>query len=134
MSFKWNDALISKMKSAVSDGVEDATTEVYEEVLRLVQDTPKTGKIYKNRLHKNAVHQASAPNESYANETGNALKNTKTKVVKYTGTVTGAYEYALALELGTQKMAPRPTIGRALLNKRKDLVKIISTPLSKVLR
>lgn len=133
MVLVWNDKLVSRMLEAVDDGVVDATQEVYDETLRLVLDTPKTGNIYRNRLHKNATHQASAPNESFANETGNALKSTKTEFKKYEGVISADYEYALALELGTVKMAPRPTLTRALLYKRKDLANIISRPLKKVL-
>lgn len=131
MAVKWNDTLVKRCISAAEDGVSDATNAVYEEVLRLVLDTPKSGKIYKR---KGRNHQASAPNESYANDTGNALNNTKHDSKKLVGEVVGNYEYALALELGTQKMAPRPTIGRALNNLSKSIPKIMASPITKVLK
>lgn len=133
MTVKWNHGLVKRIKLAAEDGIVDATTEVYEEILHLVQDTKKSGFVYAHYSHK-GVHQASAPNESYANETGNALKNTKTKEKGLIGEISANYEYALALELGTKRIAPRPTLRRALDNKRKDLHKIVSKPISKVLK
>lgn len=132
MTVKWNHGLVKRIKLAAEDGIVDATTEVYEEVLHLVQDTKKSGRVYKKTNGRQ--HQASAPNESYASDTGNALRNTKTKEKNLVGEVSADYEYALALELGTRKMAPRPTLRRALDNKRKDLHKIVSRPISKVLK
>lgn len=132
MAVKWNTTLVNKIRSAASDGVSDAVDEVYEEVLRLVQDTPKSGRIYKKKNGRQ--HQASAPGESFANDTGNALLKTKKKNQRFSGEVSGDYPYALALELGTQKMAPRPTLGRALENKIPELTNIVSKPIKEVLR
>lgn len=131
MAVKWNTNLVNSIHSAAQDGIVDATDAVYEETLRLVLNTPKSGRIYKRG---NRVHQASAPNESFANDTGNALRNTKKKEMKLVGEISADYEYALALELGTQKMAPRPTLGRALENKTKELPKIVSKPIQEILK
>lgn len=134
MAFKWNDRLVSQMFEAVKDGVSDATTEVYEEVLHLVQDESKTGRIYKKPNGR--VHQASAAGQSYASDTGNALKNTRQleKDRGLVGEISADYEYALALEMGTTKMAPRPTLRRALQNKSKQLPQIMSNELKKLLK
>ena len=131
MAVKWNNVLVNKIRSAASDGVSDAVDSIYEETLRLVQDTQKSGRIYKKKNGRQ--HQASAPGESYANDTGNALLNTNKKHNKLSGEVVGDYEYALALELGTQKMAPRPTLGRALQNLVPSLTDIVSKPIKDVI-
>lgn len=133
MTVVWNNKLVDQIRLAGEDGIVDAVEEIYEETLRLVLDTSKSGKVYKN-YRTGGVHQASAPNESFANMTGNALKNTNKKAVKMEGEVVAAYEYALALELGTPKMAPRPTLGRALQNTIPNLTKIVSKPIQKVLK
>ena len=132
MVFKWNDALVSKMYRSVETGVDSAVEEVYKETFHLVLNTPKTGRLYKRKGGR--VHQASAPGESFANDTGNALRNMKKERRKYVGEVVADYEYALALELGTEKMAPRPTLSRALQNQSQFLTSIVSKPLKDVLK
>ena len=91
MAVKWNTNLIKKVQSAAEDGIVDAVDAVYEETLRLVLDTPKSGKIYKRY---GRTHQASAPNESFANQTGNALLNTQKQTNGMSGEIVAAYEYA----------------------------------------
>lgn len=84
---------------------------------------PKTGKIAKSKHRKSTktktyIHQASAPGEFPAADTG-ALHQSITSVQTKDGpdvfrNETGANTpYAIMLELGTSKMAPRPFMGRA---------------------
>jgi len=76
---------------------------------------PKTGRVYKSKHRKGATHQASAPGEYPAADSGELHQSiTHTDAsggdrLRYeigTNTPHGTY-----LELGTSKMAPRPFMG-----------------------
>ena len=76
-------------------------------------DPPKTGRIYKSLHRKGAVHQASAPGEFPAADSGRLHQSITTTVVQDDNTRTAVETaantpYAIPLELGTSKMAPRP--------------------------
>lgn len=60
-------------------------------------------------------HQASAPGESPANETGKLADSIRTqRVDSLTSMVTVGAEYGADLEFGTTKIEPRPFIGPAI--------------------
>lgn len=121
MSVKFNKRIWPNIVNAAKDSINDSVELIYKDIVYLVKDTPKTGRIY---VRPNGVHQASAPGEPFANDTGNALLNTK----KYKengglrGRVAGEAEYARSLELGTSKMQPRPVFRPAVARKSKDIV------------
>jgi HK97 gp10 family phage protein len=79
---------------------------------------PKTGRIYPSKYRKGAMHQASAPGEFPAADSGRLhqslttapVENGPQRFVVQTGANT---PYATHLELGTAKMAPRPFMGPA---------------------
>lgn len=125
MAYKFNAKMWANVHEAAKDAVADSVNLVHEEILHLVQDTAKSGRVYKHRGHGGA-HQASAPGEPFANETGNALLNTKTYEENggLTGRVAGEAEYAGYLELGTSKMEPRPVFRPAINNKEKEIVNV----------
>lgn len=92
---------------------------------------PKTGRIYPSKHRKGAFHQASAPGEFPAADTGR-LHQSLTTVETKTGpevfeVQTGANTpYATMLELGTSKMAPRPFMGPSFdqtLEKNKERIR-----------
>lgn len=75
----------------------------------------RTGKLYPRG--KTETHQASAPGEAPAPDTGTLRRSTQIEVFSGPsprGVVTVNAEYAAALELGTEKMAPRPFLSRVL--------------------
>jgi HK97 gp10 family phage protein len=104
-------------------GVLKAANEVRNEVLRLIQQTPKTGRLYQRR---GVTHQASAPGEAPASDTGNLVRNITVEVDPsiMSATVVSNDAYAELLEFGTTKMAPRPYM-RAALDSMKDTIEDI---------
>lgn len=75
---------------------------------------PGTGRIYTRS--KSVEHQASAPGEPPAADTATLKKRIEVEVIRGTNEVRGIIsantEYAAALELGTEKMRPRPYLSR----------------------
>lgn len=74
---------------------------------------PKTGKVYRSKSRKGATHQASAPGEFPAADTGRLHQSitsiqTQSGPDVYRNETAANAPYAIALELGTSKMAPRP--------------------------
>ena len=90
-------------------------------------DPPKTGRIYKSRHRKGAVHQASAPGEFPAADSGRLHQSITTAVVQNDDTrvavETGANTpYALAMEYGTSRIEPRPFMGPSF-NEHREAIK-----------
>lgn len=81
----------------------------------MVMDGQKSGRIYRRR---GAEHQASAPGEAPASDTGRLVQSGHTEVLTegqiVRGRVTWSTAYALKLEVGTEKVAPRPFVRPAL--------------------
>ncbi|MBL4800146.1 MAG: hypothetical protein JKY50_22335 [Oleispira sp.] len=120
MSIRWNKKIWSSVRKEVRKQIVKETEAVSTEATRLVLETSKTGNLY----HRNTItHQASAPGEPFASDTGNALNLIQTRYEDdyFTGIVNAGAEYAAALEFGTEKMEPRPTMRPALENRRKNI-------------
>lgn len=91
----------------------------------LIKNPPKTGRIYKS-------HQASAPGEAPANQTGRLMKSQKYTVHSAFEMEAGATAvskkgkpYPRFLENGTSRMLPRPFIGRTANEIEFDVIKIL---------
>jgi HK97 gp10 family phage protein len=76
---------------------------------------PKTGRIYPSRGRKGAKHQASAPGQPPAADTGELHTSITSPETSKPGTIRfepGAdTPYAEGLEFGTSKIEPRPFMG-----------------------
>jgi HK97 gp10 family phage protein len=92
---------------------------------------PKTGRIYPSKYRKGAFHQASAPGEFPAADSGRLHQSLTTvptengpdRYVVQTGANT---PYATHLELGSARMAPRPFMGPSFdetLEKNKERIR-----------
>lgn len=83
-----------------------------EAQLKVTLSTPGRGRAYPRG--KNAVHIASAPNDPPAPDTGRERASVTHEVVVSRDAVTAREsintQYALALELGTDTIAPRPAL------------------------
>jgi HK97 gp10 family phage protein len=89
---------------------------VEKEAKESIAGGPKTGRLYKRRR---VVHQASAPGEAPASDTGRLLNSINARPVQ--GELAaevkaggGIVKYARMLEFGTPRMAARPFLFRAL--------------------
>ncbi len=83
-----------------------------------IMDGPKTGKVYK--IGK-VEHQASAPGEAPATDTGNLVNSIGSERVKPMLHRVNVYaEYAAHLEYGTTHMAARPFLQPSFEEQRDD--------------
>jgi len=88
-----------------------------------IMNPPKTGRYYK---HGNVIHQASAPGEAPATDTGNLVGSGYTKKVADSDYETGfTAEYAAPLEFGTPRILPRPYLRPAVEAVRDQFVSAI---------
>jgi HK97 gp10 family phage protein len=130
MPVSWTpEVVIDAARRASLRGVTRAAEVVREEAIRLIKEGPKTGRLYRRR---SVTHQASAPGEPPASDTGNLVRGITVEIdsQKLTARVASTAEYASALEFGTPKMEPRPYMRVALENKRKEVAEILQAELS----
>ena len=126
MTVNFNDAaIIARVRLGAARGIVAATEAVRSEAIRLVLSPPKTGRTYRRR---GVEHQASAPGEAPASDTGRLAASIRTSydLDAIVGTVTASTAYAAALEYGTPRMAPRPYMRVALANKRSDIAALVA--------
>lgn len=133
MAVKLRRGFEASIKKAAIVGVKEATKAVHEEVLDLIHNTAKSGRIY---VRNGIAHQASAPGQPYASDTGYAVSRNDYVIEDggLTGTIYGAAEYAGYLEFGTEKMQPRPVFGPALSNKSEEVETIIKSRVDSAIR
>ena len=87
---------------------------VAADVKESIQRGPKTGRLYPRG--RGRVHQASAPGEAPATDTGTLASRvfSQTHENGRTASVFSDVDYAGTLERGNEKIAPRPYFGPAL--------------------
>ena len=104
----YSAALRAKLSAIVKSTAQDVKAQAVVEITQ----GEKSGRIYSQHGVK---HQASAPDESPANDTGNLINSIS---VENTGELTSVVNvgapYGLYLEVGTVHVSPRPFISPAL--------------------
>lgn len=134
MTVNWNgSSVIQKIRGATVTALVRGTEAIREEAVTLINTGPKTGRIY----HRGGVsHQASAPGENPAGDTGQLANSITTSVdaAALTGTVGIGAAHGKFLEYGTRNMAPRPFARVALIHKSPEVTKDIADEISKVLK
>lgn len=130
MPVEWHgEEVIARIRAAAMRGVVIGSELVKSEAVRLILSPPKTGRIYRR---KGAEHQASAPGEAPANDTGRLAGSIDAKYEpeKLTGIIGAHTDYAAYLEYGTSKMEPRPYMRPALMNKKDEVEKAVQDEVS----
>lgn len=121
MTLEWRGPeVLQAVAQAAFRGVVRGTESVKTRMVERIQQPPKTGRIYK----RNTVeHQASAPGESPASDTGRLAQSVTTSYdpSRIAGYVNVSTEYAAALEFGTPRIAPRPYARVSLAEKAKEI-------------
>lgn len=133
MTVEWHgDELMAKVRAAAMRGVVRGTEAVHEEATSLILDGEKTGRIYRRR---GVEHQASAPGQAPASDTGRLVQSGRTSYDKaeVSGTAQWSTDYAEYLEHGTEKMEPRPFARPALANKKDEIAADIADEIKAVL-
>lgn len=121
MPVDWHgDEVIAAVRRGAFRGVVEATELVIGEATRLIVSTPKSGRIYRRR---GIAHQASAPGEAPATDTGRLVQSGRAVYdqANLLGLATWSTQYAPYLEFGTENMAPRPFARPALMNMREQI-------------
>lgn len=131
MSVNWNDdAVMARFSRAADIGVARGIRIIETEAVRRIVEGPKTGRLYQRR---GVVHQASAPGESPASDTGR-LVNSRTVedfVGQQRSRLTFRTAYALMLEVGTAKMEARPYARPAVMDKMGEVQNAVSDEIRK---
>lgn len=130
MTVQWfGPAVLTKVRGGVVTGLQRGVEAVHSEATSLILNTPKTGRWY-------GKHQASAPGEPFASDTGDLLASATTAVDAnaLTANLNYSSDHAQIMEYGSAKVAPRSYARPALMNKRGDVLADIADEISKAFR
>ena len=119
-----NFAAIGEQMAREIDVVCESTAlDIQARAQMAIMNPPKSGRIYRRG---NVAHQASAPGEAPATDTGALVNSAYTKKLADADYETGfTVEYAAALEFGTPKIEPRPYLRPAVEAVRKAFIAAI---------
>jgi HK97 gp10 family phage protein len=130
----WNATpVLQRLALAANVGVFRGTEAVRNTAIAKVNNPPKTGREYRRR---GVTHQASAPGEAPATDTGRLVGAARTEYdrANLSGRVIFATAYAAALEFGTQRMAARPFLRNSLAENRAAIREAIREEMAAALR
>jgi hypothetical protein len=97
----------AEIRKLVEDEIRKSTFRVQSAAVKRIQRGPHTGRIYE-KDNPRRTHQSSAPGQPPQSDTGRLAASIETQVDGLTGYVFTRVEYGSDLEMGTQKIAPRP--------------------------
>jgi len=120
-------SISDKGKQLVQHAVFKSVADVEKEAKKSVQRGSPSGIVYQ-RYNPKRTHQASAPGQPPASDTGFLANNIKRKMDNDNmgGEVGSRSTYSKFLEFGTSKMLPRPYMFPALEKNRKKIKQRIS--------
>lgn len=100
------DGATDSHKAGLRNALHDIGELFKREQARILTTGPKTGRVY---LRSGRNHQASAPREAPASDTGRLVRSANYRVSSWRSMTVGEKApYAVYLEEGTFKMRPRP--------------------------
>lgn len=104
--------LNANINKGVNQGLSAIGLIVQNHAKQALQKPPKTGKLRKKRRNKNVVHQASAPGEAPATDTGALVDSIQMDVSENSQSVTisALTNYAAALEFKMNRPFLRPAV------------------------
>jgi HK97 gp10 family phage protein len=112
----------------VADVVNGTSLNIQQYAIKSIQRGTKSGIVYE-KTSPRRTHQASAPGEAPASDTGALWKNITAEIDGKQAAITSNAEYSAALEFGTERIRPRPFMVPAMEKARpkfeKDLQKIV---------
>ena len=109
----YGDQILARVRAGANRGVAAWIGLVEQRAVDLINNPPKTGRVYTRRGVK---HQASAPGEPPATDFGTLVNARRIDLMpeRSAARLTFTAAHAPHLQFGTRKMAPRPFADRAL--------------------
>jgi HK97 gp10 family phage protein len=101
----------------VADVVNGTAQNIRTTAIRSIQRGSKSGVVYQ-KYAPNRTHQASAPGQAPASDTGRLANSITADIEGKRATVTAGTEYAAPLEFGTRDIEPRPFMVPAMEQER----------------
>lgn len=129
--------LEAEVERAINDTLKGCAQIVANDAKQSVARGPKTGRIYTTRFARNrstgrifpvgtrVPHQASAPGEAPATDTGKLVGSIVADAKDGVATVEARSAYALWLEYGTRYMLPRPFLLPAFERNRERCANVL---------
>ena len=101
----------------VADVVNGTAQNIRTTAIKSIQRGTKSGVVYQ-KYTPNRTHQASAPGQAPASDTGRLANSITADIDGKQATITAATEYAAPLEFGTRDIQPRPFMVPAVEQER----------------
>ena len=151
MTVKWNSKkILGRVEEAIARGLFISAEMVRTRAIESILNDPKTGEIYTTLFFTigkgegrivipygtRPAHQASAPGEAPASDTGTLVNSITTTIQReqLTATVSVHSIVGKYLEFGTDRMAPRPFMRPALDQSAKQIKETIVKEVRTVLK
>jgi HK97 gp10 family phage protein len=115
---------------AVTQAVQIAAQAIRGNAQKSIQSGPKTGRVYE-KYKPSRTHQASAPGQAPATDTGILWNSIVANISGKTAEVIANAEYAAPLEFGTSRIQPRPFMIPAMEKERPAFNRRLSKILQK---
>jgi hypothetical protein len=130
MPVDWRqDEFIAAVRRGALRGLIIAANDVRNEILRRILQTAKTGKVY---IRRGIEHQASAPGEAPASDTGTLARNITVMVdpQALTAKINSGAAHSWYLEFGTLTIEPRPHLRVSLAAQKDNIPEIVGREIS----
>lgn len=120
------------VRRQVGEEVMSVALDMQADVKRSIARGSKTGRVYRRG---NRTHQASAPGQAPASDTGRLVNSIEFDKLGMLSAAVGSHlVYALHLEYGTRKMAARPFFRPAVEKMRKQFQKRLEIAVQRATR